>query len=40
MNKVHNFNEIMGVGRHCSLRGPGRRIWVFFDWCRVNPGVF
>lgn len=40
VNKVHNFNEIMGVGRHCSLRGPGRRIWVFFDWCRVTPGCF
>lgn len=40
VNKVHNFNEIMGVGRHCSLLGPGRRIRVYFDWCRVTPGVF
>lgn len=40
VNKVHNFNEIMGVGRHCSLLGPGRRIRVFFYWCRVTPGCF
>lgn len=40
VNKVHNFNEIMGVGRHCSLLGPGRRIRVFFLLVSGHSGCF